>query len=223
MKLLIVEDDPVLADGLMQALRNEKFTVTHESNGQRADQLLTIQKYDLLILDLGLPGMDGAEVLNRLRQRGNTMPVLVLTARNTLIDRVQGLDSGADDYMAKPFDLRELEARIRALLRRRQTAAGAQLQVGELCMDTVGQCASLNNAPLDLLARELSVLKVLMQNAGRVVRKESLCEQISSDDDGDEVSVNAVEVYVHRLRKKLEPGGVNIRTLRGLGYMLEMP
>lgn len=221
MKFLIVEDDPVLADGLMHSLQNAGFSVTHESDGLRADRLLMVQKYDFLILDLGLPGMDGTEVLNRLRQRGSNMPVLVLTARNTLSDRVQGLDSGADDYLAKPFDLRELEARIRALMRRGQAASGLQLQVGELCMDTVGQCVSLNNSPLDLLARELSVLKVLMQNAGRVVSKESLCEQISAD--GDEVSANAVEVYVHRLRKKVEAGGINIRTLRGLGYMLEMP
>lgn len=218
MNILIVEDDPVLANGLTQALQSSGFFVTHEANGARADQLLTTLQFDLLVLDMGLPGMDGAVVLDRLRQRGSNMPVLVLTARNKLSDRVQGLDSGADDYMAKPFDLRELEARIRALLRRGQ-AAGFQLQVGALCLDTVGQCATLKNEPLDLLARELSVLKVLMQHAGRVVGKESLCEQIS----GDEVSVNAVEVYVHRLRKKVEPGGISIRTLRGLGYMLEMP
>lgn len=221
MNLLLIEDDPVLANGLMHTLQSANFIVTHEANGKRADQLLTMQQYDLVILDLGLPDMDGSEVLYRLRQRGSNVPVLVLTARNTLSDRVRGLDFGADDYLAKPFDLRELEARIRALLRRAQSVSSVQLQVGELCLDTEGQCAVLQGEPVELLARELSVLKVLMQHAGRVVSKESLCEQISTA--GDEVSVNAVEVYVHRLRKKIEPGGIAIRTLRGLGYLLEIP
>ncbi|MFA6970969.1 MAG: response regulator transcription factor [Gallionella sp.] len=219
MHLLLIEDDPVLANGLMHTLQSANFTVTHEANGERADHLLTVKHYDLVILDLGLPDMDGSEVLLRLRQRGSDVPVLVLTARNSLSDRVLGLDCGADDYLAKPFDLRELEARIRALLRRRQSVA--QLQVGELCLDTVGQRATLQGEPVELLARELSVLKILMLRVGRVVSKEQLCEQVSSL--GEEVSINAVEVYVHRLRKKLESGGINIRTLRGLGYMLETP
>jgi two-component system OmpR family response regulator len=219
MNLLLVEDDPVLANGLINALHNSSYSVVHEANGVRADHLLTVRQYDLVILDMGLPDMDGSEVLRRLRQRGSSVPVLVLTARNTLNDRIQGLDCGADDYLAKPFDLRELEARVRALLRRGQSAA--QLQIGMLSIDSNGLSATLNNQPLDLLARELSVLKVLMLYAGRVVSKEQLCEQVSVQ--GDEVSINAVEVYVHRLRKKLEEAGIHIRTLRGLGYMLEMP
>lgn len=219
MRLLLIEDDPVLANGLMHSLQNASFIVTHEASGERADHLLTVQQYDLVILDMGLPDMDGSEVLHRLRQRGSKVPVLVLTARNSLSERVQGLDCGADDYLAKPFDLRELEARIRALLRRGQSTDGEHL--GGLCLDTDGLSATLNNEPLELLARELSVLKILMLHAGRVVSKEKMCERMSTP--GDEVSINAVEVYVHRLRKKLEPGGVNIRTLRGLGYMLEMP
>ncbi len=217
MKLLLIEDDPVLANGLMQNLQGSGFSVTHEANGLAADLLLMTNTYDLAILDLGLPGMDGTEVLRRLRRRGSRMPVLVLTARNTLSDRVRGLDSGADDYLAKPFDLPELEARIRALLRR--LPGNAQLEIGELVLDIKGQCARLKNETLELFGRELSLLKILMLNAGRVVSKESLCEQISTE--GDEVSPNAVEVYVHRLRKKLESGGVSIRTLRGLGYMLD--
>lgn len=219
MQLLIVEDDPVLANGLMQALQNASFMVTHESNGKCADQVLTMQQFDLVILDLGLPDMDGSEVLQRLRQRGSSVPVLVLTARNTLSDRVQGLDYGADDYLAKPFDLRELEARVRALLRRGQV--NVPLQLSGLCLDPDGLSATLHNQPLDLVARELSVLKILLLSAGSVVSKEKMCEQLGRQ--GEEVSVNALEVYVHRLRKKLEPGGINIRTLRGLGYMLEMP
>lgn len=221
MRLLLIEDDPVLANGLMHSLQNSNFIVTHEANGERADHLLTVQQYDLVILDMGLPDMDGSEVLHRLRQRGSKVPVLVLTARNSLSERVQGLDCGADDYLAKPFDLRELEARIRALLRRGQSANGVQLRLGGLCLDTDGLSATLHNEPLELLARELSVLKILMLHVDRVVSKEQMCERMSTP--GDEVSINAVEVYVHRLRKKVEPGGINIRTLRGLGYMLEMP
>lgn len=219
MNLLLVEDDPVLANGLMSALQRAHYRVTHQGNGRLADQLLTVQEFDLVILDMGLPDMDGAEVLYRLRQRGSNVPVLVLTARNTLNDRVRGLDFGADDYLAKPFDLPELEARIRALLRRGQSASSSQLHLGELSLDTTGQRATLRGEPLELVARELSVLKILMLRAGRVVSKELLCEQVSCE--GEEVSINAIEVYVHRLRKKLEAGGVNIRTLRGLGYMLE--
>lgn len=221
MHLLLVEDDPVLANGLMHALQLAGFMVTHEANGQRADHLLTVKRFDLLILDLGLPDMDGSEILSRLRQRGNLMPVLLLTARNSLTDRVHGLDGGADDYLAKPFDLQELEARIRALLRRSQPVGHARLEVAGLCLDLEGQCATLNHVPLDLLARELNLLTILMQEAGRVISKDVLCEQLSSA--GEEISSNAVEVYVHRLRKKIESGGVSILTLRGLGYMLELP
>jgi len=219
MRVLIVEDDRVLADGLMRILRRSNHVVTHENNGKRADHLLTAQKFDLVILDMGLPDMDGSEVLRRLRHRGVKVPVLILTARVKVEDRVQGLDFGADDYLAKPFDLLELEARIRALLRRGQSASSAELHIGELCLDTVGNRATLHGVPLDLSARELCVLEILALRVGRVVSKEQLSEQISGL--GDEMSSNAIEVYVHRLRKKIEGGNVNIRTLRGLGYMLE--
>lgn len=221
MRILIVEDDPVLADGLMRILRRSNHVVTHEDNGKRADHLLTVQQFDLVILDMGLPDMDGSEVLRRLRHRNAKVPVLILTARDSVEDRVLGLDFGADDYLVKPFDLPELEARIRALLRRGQAASSAQLQIGELHLDTVGHRATLHGEPLELSARELSVLEMLMLRAGRVVSKEQLSEQMSSL--GDEMSSNAIEVYVHRVRKKIEAGSVNIRTLRGLGYMLEKP
>ena len=219
MRVLIVEDDPVLADGLMRILRRSSHVVTHESNGKRADHLLTVQQYDLVILDMGLPDMDGSEVLRRLRHRNVKVPVLILTARDKVEDRVQGLDFGADDYLAKPFDLLELEARIRALLRRGQSASSAQLQFGELCLDTAGHRATLHGEPLELSAREICVLEILMLRVGRVVSKELLSEQMSGL--GEEMSSNAIEVYVHRVRKKIGGGDVNIRTLRGLGYMLE--
>jgi two-component system OmpR family response regulator len=219
MRVLLVEDDPILADGLKRILLRSHYIVTHEANGRVADHLLTINKYELVILDMGLPEMDGTEILRRLRQRNEKVPVLILTARDKIEDRVEGLDSGADDFLAKPFDLLELEARIRALLRRGQSAGSALLKVGELCLDTVGHRAILNGEPLELSARELSVLEVLMMRADRVVSKDMLSEQLSVL--GQEMSLNALEVYVHRLRKKIAVGNVNIRTLRGLGYLLE--
>ncbi|MDD2720749.1 MAG: response regulator [Gallionella sp.] len=219
MRVLVVEDDPVLADGLIRILQRANHTVTHESSGKQADLYLTSNEYELVILDMGLPGMDGTEVLRRLRQRGNKVPVLILTARDGVEDRVRGLDYGADDYLAKPFNLPELEARIRALLRRGQSASGSVLQIGVLSLDTVGRRATLDGVPVELSGREITVLEMLMLRAGRVVSKELLSEQMS--DLGEEMSTNAVEVYVHRLRKKIESEKVNIRTLRGMGYMLE--
>jgi len=219
MRILIVEDDPVLADGLTRSLRNAEYAVDCVTNGTEADHVLTAQSYDLVILDLGLPGLDGFEILRRLRRRGSNVPALVLTARDALDDRVRGLDLGADDYMIKPFDLPELEARARALIRRGQSGGGSLLVHGSLVLDTAGRRATLSGEPLDLSARELGVLEVLMMRSGRVVNKEQLAEQLYGWDE--EVGPNAIEVYVHRLRKKLEPAGVSIRTIRGLGYLLE--
>lgn len=219
MRVLVVEDDPVLADGLLHVLRQSQYVVTYENNGKRADNLLAAQEFDLVILDMGLPDMDGAEILRHLRHRKNNVPVLILTARDKVQDRVHGLDMGADDYLTKPFDLPELEARVRSLIRRGHSASGAQLQVGLLCLDTVGHRATLNGNPLELSARELNILEILMLRAGRVVSKEQLCEQLSGL--GELVSDNAIEVYMYRLRKNLKSGGINIRTLRGLGYLLE--
>jgi two-component system OmpR family response regulator len=219
MRVLIVEDDPVLADGLTRSLRHSDYAVDCATDGEQADHVLTAQNYDLVILDLGLPGLDGFEVLKRLRRRGAAVPVLVLTARDALADRVKGLDLGADDYLTKPFDLPELEARARALIRRGQSGGSSLLVHGTLTLDTSGRRATLGGAPLELSARELGVLEVLMLRSGRVVNKEQLAEQLYGWDD--EVGSNAIEVYVHRLRKKLEPAGVAIRTIRGLGYLLE--
>ena len=219
MRILIVEDDPVLADGITRSLQQAEFAVDCVHDGETADLVLTAQTYDLVILDLGLPKLDGFAVLKRLRRRGAAMPVLMLTARDALADRVKGLDSGADDYLTKPFELPELEARVRALIRRGQAGGSAILTHGALALDTSGRRATLHGAPLELSAREFGVLEVLMLRSGRVVNKEQLAGQLYGWDE--EVGANAIEVYVHRLRKKLEPASVVIRTIRGLGYLLE--
>jgi two-component system OmpR family response regulator len=221
MRVLIVEDDPVLADGLTRSLRGVEYAVDCVASGDQADHVLISQSYDLVILDLGLPKLDGYEVLRRLRRRGAKVPVLVLTARDALEDRVRGLDLGADDYLTKPFELPELEARVRALIRRGQAGGSSMLEHGPLTLDVGGRRAMLMGAPLDLSARELGVLEVLMMRSGRVVNKDQLAEQLYGWDE--EVGPNAIEVYVHRLRRKLEPAGVSIRTIRGLGYLLERP
>jgi len=219
MRILIVEDDPLLADGLTRSLTRADYAVDLVADGGSADAVLATQTFDLVILDLGLPKLDGFEVLKRLRRRASATPVLVLTARDTLDDRVKGLDLGADDYLTKPFELPELEARVRALIRRGQSGGGSLLTHGPLTLDIAGRRASLDGAPLDLSARELGVLEVLMLRSGRVVSKDQLAEQLYNFDA--DVGANAIEVYMHRLRKKLEPAGIQIRTIRGLGYLLD--
>jgi len=218
MRLLIAEDDPILADGLLHTLRRSGYAVDCVSDGASADAAITASSFDLLILDLGLPRMAGLDVLKRLRSRKSQLPVLILTARDSTEDRVRGLDLGADDYLSKPFDLAELEARVRALTRRAGHGGQAVVVLGDLTFDTVGRVASLKGEPLELSARELSLLQLLVSRAGRMVSKEQIVDNLCQW--GEELSANAVEVYVHRLRKKLEPGGVKITTLRGLGYCL---
>lgn len=219
MRVLIVEDDPILADGLNRSLSRAGYAVDCARNGEEADRMLSAQSYDLTILDLSLPRLDGFEVLRRLRQRGDKVPVLILTARDGLQDRVKGLDLGADDYIAKPFELAELEARVRALIRRGQFGASAQLTQGRLTLDTAGRRAILDGQPLMLSARELALLEILMLRAGKVVGKEHILERLCNWDE--DIGDNAIEVYVHRLRKKLETSDIRIRTIRGLGYLLE--
>lgn len=219
MRVILIEDDTVLADALLRTLRQADYAVDWVSDGLDADHLLLSSYCDLVVLDLSLPRMDGFEILRRLRQRGSKVPVLILTARDEMENRVTGLDLGADDYLTKPFDLRELEARVRALIRRGQSGMGAQLKCGRLSFDTAGRQATVDEAVIDLSARELGVLETLMLKAGKVVNKDVLSEQLAASNE--ELSSNAIEVYVHRLRKKLEGADVNIRTLRGLGYMLE--
>jgi two-component system OmpR family response regulator len=219
LRILIAEDDPVLADGLSRSLRGNGYAVDVVESGEAADSALAAQTYDLIILDLGLPRLSGLEVLRRLRARGVAAPVLILTAADSVEQRVRGLDLGADDYMAKPFALSELEARVRALTRRAVGATGNLLRHGPLTLDQAGRVATINDQPLDLSARELGLLETLVKRPGRLVSKEQLVDHLC--EWGEEVSNNAIEVYVHRLRKKLEPGGIRIVTVRGLGYCLE--
>src|SRR3954463_11526845 len=219
MRILLAEDDSVLADGLTRSLRQSGYAIDCVRNGQEADTALSTQEFDLLILDLGLPKLPGLEVLRRLRARNSTLPVLILTAADSIEQRVGGLDLGADDFMAKPFALSELEARVRALTRRGAGGGPTVIKHGPLSYDQVGRIAYVNEQMLDLSAREIGLLEVLLQRTGRLVSKEQLVDHLC--EWGEEVSNNAIEVYVHRLRKKIEVGGVRIATVRGLGYCLE--
>ena len=220
MRILIAEDDAIIADGLTRSLRQGGYAVDWAPNGQEAEAALLTVAYDLLILDLGLPKLTGLELLKRLRGRSSSLPVLILTAMDGTGDRVKGLDLGADDYMVKPFDLAELEARVRALTRR-SSGTTPTIQCGQLSYDQVGRVAHIQGQPLELSAREIGLLEVLLSRMGRLVSKDQLVDQLCSW--GEEVSHNAIEVYIHRLRKKIEPGGVKIATVRGLGYCLERP
>ena len=220
MRILIAEDDSIIADGLSRSLRQAGYAVDWAANGHDADTALLTVSYDLLILDLGLPRLSGLEVLKRLRARNSQLPVLILTALDGTHDRVKGLDLGADDYMVKPFELAELEARVRALTRRSSGTAPTIL-CGALSFDQVGRVAQIDGVPLELSAREIGLLEVLLNRMGRLVSKDQLVDHLCGW--GEEVSHNAIEVYIHRLRKKLESGGVKIATVRGLGYCLERP
>jgi len=219
MRILIAEDDQVLADGLLRTLRGNGYAVDQVSSGSEADAALAAHEFDLLILDLGLPKLHGLEVLRRLRGRGATLPVLILTAADSVDQRVQGLDLGADDYMAKPFSLQELEARVRALTRRGLGTASNVIKHGPLSFDATGRVAYINDQLIELSAREIGLLEVLLQRAGRLVSKDQLVTRLC--EWGEEVSNNAIEVYIHRLRKKIEQGPIRIATVRGLGYCLE--
>lgn len=218
MRILLVEDDSALRDTLVQALRQAGYGVDPVADGGVADHALTIGGYDLVVLDLGLPTVDGTEVLRRMRRRQDRTPVLVLTARDDIAERVHGLKIGADDYLTKPFALPELEARVEALIRR-STGGMTRLIQGPLVLDTAQRQLSLHGTTMELSQRELEILETLMQRAGQVVIKTRLAQQISQWDA--EVGTNAIEVYVHRLRKKLEPHGIRIRTIHGLGYLLD--
>ena len=219
MRILIAEDNASLAEGLSHSLRASGYAVDVVECGDKADAALATQAFDLLILDIGLPRLSGLEVLRRLRTRNSTTPVLILTAADSVEQRVKGLDLGADDFMAKPFAMSELEARARALTRRAAGGGQTLLKHGPLCLDQVGHVAYLGDQTLDLSARELNLLEILLQRPGRLVSKEHLVDRLCSW--GEEVSNNAIEVYVHPLRRKIEVGGIRIVTVRGLGYYLE--
>lgn len=218
MRLLLVEDDFILKDGLERSFAKSGYAVDVMSDGDSANKLLAYQEYDVIVLDLGLPKLDGFEVLKRLRARGSMTPVLILTALEDTQNRVKGLDLGADDYLAKPFELAELEARVRALIRRGVSGGGARISFGDLVLDTSSRQCMFKDVGLPLSQRELALLELLMLKAAKVVSKSKILEHLCSWDE--EISENAVEVIVSRLRKKLNAFGVEIRTIRGLGYLL---
>jgi DNA-binding response OmpR family regulator len=219
MRLLLVEDNLELADGLVHSLGQSNHIVDAVHTGSEALTSCATTAYQLVVLDLGLPDMDGMEVLRRIRERGITFPILILTARDDLQGRIRGLDAGADDYLLKPFELGELEARIRALLRR---GSGSHQSFGKINFDQVSRQVSVDGRQLDLTAREVAVLELLLQRLGRIVSKQQLLDSIYTD--AHETNPAVVEVFVSRLRRKLEEAnaGVGIRVLRGLGYRLEL-
>ena len=219
MRILLVEDDAMLADAVARTFTQAAHAVDIVSSGVDADQALIAAEYDVVVLDIGLPQVDGLEVLKRLRARRSTVPVLVMTARDTLEDRIAGLDLGADDYIIKPFHLSELEARVRALIRRSHLVASADVIHGRLRLDSAGRRLFCDGRPMDLSGRELSVLELLLLRAGKVVTKQQIVDKLYGWEEVS--SSNAVEVFVYRLRKKLEASGVDIRTIRGMGYLIE--
>jgi len=221
MNILLAEDDAILADGLCAQLRGAGFEVEHAPNGPVAEYLLIKQAFDLAILDIGLPMMDGLTVLQRVRSVRPGLPVVVVTALDSLDSRVAGLNAGADDYVTKPFDFPELEARLRALLRRTQPATAApEMDIGRLRMERGALRASVAGEPIDLSPREWTLLELLVTHRNKVVTKDQIGQAWSSGDGTEQVG-NSTEVYIHRLRRKLENSGVMIRTVRGLGYLLE--
>jgi two-component system response regulator TctD len=218
MRLLLVEDNRTLAEWLVKTLRKQQYAIDAVDNGVDADNLLRSEDYDLVLLDLALPRLGGHEVLRRLRERGDATPVLVLTANDTIRSRVNELDHGADDFVAKPFDVEELEARIRVLLRRSARMPNPQVTCGDLVYQGGTREFTLAGRPLALTPRERTVLEVLAMKVGTTVSKSALGQSLPSTDEG--VSADAIEIYVHRLRKKLEGSTATIVTLRGLGYLL---
>ena len=218
MRIMIVEDDPRLAHGMEALLNAAGFAVDILSSGEEALHIAERVPYAAIILDLGLPDLDGLEVVRQLRRRKVGTPILISTARDSLADRVDGLDTGADDYLAKPFHLRELESRVRALARRGQGTPDPVLKVGTLTFDRSSRTVHVNDTAIDLRRRELAVLEALMGRPGKIVTKERLAAEVFNFNDA--VAPNALEVYVARLRRKLVPDGPVIRTVRGLGYMI---
>ena len=218
MRILVVEDDALLADGLTRVLKRSGHAVDQVRTGLQADNSLRITSYELVVLDVGLPGIDGFEVLRRLRSRRSKANVLMLTARDGVEDRVHGLDLGADDYLTKPFSVTEFEARVRALSRR-PTLAAASIVIRGLSVDVEAKRVRVNDVPIDLTVREWALLELFLARPGRVLSKEQIAQQLASFEDA--LTVNAIEVYVSRLRSKVEASGVRIRTVRGFGYMWE--
>jgi two-component system response regulator QseB len=217
MRILLVEDDELLGDGVHAGLSHYGYTVDWLKDGKAASQALKTETFDLIVLDLGLPKKSGLEVLSELRANGINTPVLILTAHETIEDRVKGLDSGADDYLTKPFDLDELSARIRALQRRFASRAAPMLTYGSLSLDPASHIVTMDGTPVNLPRREFALLQKLLENAGHVLSRDLLMQSLYGWEE--EVDSNALEVHIHNLRKKL--GGDFIKTIRGVGYMAE--
>ncbi len=219
MQVLVVEDDAVLADGLRRVLGEHGMTVELLADGHQADlRLQHAESLTVAVLDIGLPGLDGYELVRRLRARGSALPVLLLTARDAIDERVRGLELGADDYLVKPFATAELVARLRALVRRNAPKPGL-LALGRLALDLDAKRARVGEKLIELSAREWAVLEFLLQQAGKVVSKQQIIDAILPW--GEDLTLNAVEVYVSRVRLKIADAGVTLRTIRGFGYMLE--
>jgi len=225
MRLLLVEDDVMVASGIKLGLSDAGYAVDWVGSGERALEVLLKESFDVAVVDIGLPGMNGLELTREARRAGHAFPILILTARDALQDRVQGLDVGGDDYMIKPFELPELLARLRALLRRSQAATSSVLHFGPLALDTAHRRAYVkaddgNEAPIELGPREWTVMEYLLLNAPKPASKDKLLQALTGWDK--EITPNAVEVYISRLRGKLEPHGIALRSIRGFGYRLEM-
>jgi two-component system, OmpR family, response regulator len=219
MRILLVEDDLPLADALSALLATSGYAVDRVNDGASAEALAAVENFDLVILDLNLPQMDGLSVLRAMRRRDNPAAVMILTARASPQDRILGLDLGADDYMTKPFDVGELEARVRSLLRRQAGLRSTLVTLAELTLDLTTRQFTAANQPLDLPPRERALLELLIMRAGKVVTKEAIVQSLTTLDDI--LSDNAIEQYVSRLRRRLAPFGLGLRTVRGIGYLLE--
>ena len=219
MQILLVEDDQSLAVGLCKALRNEGFVVNHVATGKAALHVVGVEPPEIVILDLGLPDIDGLDVLRSIRIGGSAIPVLILTARSSIDARVSGLDGGADDYLPKPFEIPELIARLRVIERRLSTSQESKIDIGDVTLDTISRQVFFKGESVDLPRREYAVLKSLMENCGKVQTREQLESRLYSW--GEEVSSNALEVHVHHLRKKF--GNDFIKTIRGIGYTVQRP
>jgi len=219
LRILIIEDDTSLVSGLKKALVPAGIAVDHETSGLGALGVAPSEAYSLIVLDLGLPDLPGQDVLRRLRDNGCEVPILILTALGEVKDKVRCLNLGADDYLTKPFDLGEFEARVRALMRRSKGRPAPALKCGNLVFETSAATTTLSGKPLLLRRREMAVLAILMADAGKLVRKERLISEIFSFDEP--VAPNAIELYIGRLRHKLGADGPKIRTVRGLGYLME--
>ena len=217
MNILLIEDDKLLSDGLVNALKREGFTVNHVGDGDAAMTHINAQPPDIVILDLGLPGKDGMDILKSIRKKHQTMPVLILTARDLLDDKIAGLDGGADDYITKPFEPKELMARLRVLERRMSTSDSAEIKIGPVTLNTSSHIITINDGVVSCPRREYMLLKALMENAGNILTKESLEKKLYSW--GEEIVSNAIEVHVHNLRKKLPENF--IQTVHGMGYIVK--